>query len=116
MSARFQAALALRDAGLRRWEDLGPAGQASLRSYVLGVLLRGGRAEHGVVRAQLLGCAAALTKRAWGGWDGEARAAALGELEAAAVGGSGGHAAAVALAALDAPRAANLPPTDLFDE
>jgi hypothetical protein len=107
LGARFQAALVLRDAGLRRWDDLGPPGQAALRAYLVSALLSSPAASRGgpgdsLVSSQLARALATLTKRAWGGWGAGERGAALSELEAAAVSPTPGAQAAAALAALEA--------------
>lgn len=105
LGARFQAALVLRDAGLRRWGDLGAAGQAALRAYLVSALLASSSRGpgDGLVSSQLARAWATLTKRAWGGWSVAERAAALAELESAAGGGSPPTPAApAALSALEA--------------
>ena len=88
--AQFQAALALRDAGLRHWDALGREGQGQLMQYLEEWLLsRSAGATPPpprVVASQVAATLAACLKRAWGSMDDTTRSACLGRLEVEAVG------------------------------
>ncbi|KAK9863281.1 hypothetical protein WJX84_001780 [Apatococcus fuscideae] len=83
-AAQFQAALTLREAGLREWEGLGPGGQQGLRQFLLSTLLRDSTPHGAIVQGALSGAFAVLLKRGWLAGNVAQQQAWLGDVEAIA--------------------------------